>query len=252
MHSTAVSNSGILAIGAPVFDAQANQEQVAKLRSSGGGCSAWKDLHFDPLPASRREIEEVSSVWQHSGGEYPVLRYSGADATRNAFLREASGKHQLHIATHAYFIPQDCGDSNPLLRAGLAFSGANLSASGERQGIVTAQEIAGMDLSGTRWAVLSACNTGNGEVRDGEGVLGLQRAFRLAGVETIVMSLWSVDDESTREFMRQLYALRLQHRASTADAIRAGTRQQLQTRRAAGKSTHPFYWAAFIASGNWQ
>jgi CHAT domain-containing protein len=109
-----------------------------------------------------------------------------------------------------------------------------------------------MDLNGVDWAVLSACNTGNGELRDGEGVLGLERAFRVAGAHSVVMSLWSVEDDLTRQFMHELYLQRLGLHASTADAVWNAERKILLARRAAGKSTHPWYWAGFVGTGGWQ
>jgi CHAT domain-containing protein len=109
-----------------------------------------------------------------------------------------------------------------------------------------------MDLNGVDWAVLSACNTGNGELQDGEGVLGLERAFRVAGARSVVMSLWPVDDTFSRQFMHELYLQRLSLHASTADAVWNADRKLLLARRAAGQSTHPWYWAGFLASGGWQ
>ena len=144
---------------------------------------------------------------------------------------------------------------NPLLISGLAFAGANRARSrGTEQdtGILTAEEIVSMDLQGVEWAVLSACDTGLGEIRAGEGVFGLRRAFQIAGVRTIIMSLWPVEDQSTRTWMRALYAERFQKGASTADAVHNAGLQVLQARRARRQSTHPFYWAAFVAAGDWR
>jgi CHAT domain-containing protein len=87
---------------------------------------------------------------------------------------------------------------------------------------------------------------------DGEGVLGLERAFRVAGAHSVVMALWPVDDAVTRQYMHELYEERLARRASTADAIWNSSRKLLLDRRAAGKSTNPWYWAGFIASGDWE
>jgi CHAT domain-containing protein len=121
----------------------------------------------------------------------------------------------------------------------------------EEDGVLTAEEIATLDLSGVEWAVLSACDTGVGEVRAGEGVLGLRRAFQLAGARTLIMSLWSVEDESAREWMRALYEGRLTDGLSTADAVRHASLAVLNARRQRGETTHPFYWAAFVAAGDW-
>jgi CHAT domain-containing protein len=141
-----------------------------------------------------------------------------------------------------------------LLVSGLAFAGANRPAAGGRQadGILTAEEVAGLNLQGTEWAVLSACDTGLGEIRPNEGVFGLRRAFQIAGVRTIIMSLWSVEDASTRAWMRALYAARFEEHLSTADAVHRADVRMLQDRRRRGQTTHPFYWAAFVAAGDWR
>ncbi len=144
---------------------------------------------------------------------------------------------------------------NPLLLSGLALAGANGRAAAgpdEDDGILTAEEVASLDLTGVEWAVLSACDTGVGEIRAGEGVLGLRRAFQIAGARTVVMSLWSVEDQAARAWMRALYEGRFQSRLTTADAVHAATLSVLRERRAKGQSTHPFFWAAFVAAGDWR
>jgi CHAT domain-containing protein len=100
--------------------------------------------------------------------------------------------------------------------------------------------------------VLSACDTGVGEVTTGEGVLGLRRAFRVAGAKTLIMSLWSVDDEATRRWMRALYENRFGRHLDSAASARAAELEMIRARRAAGESTHPFYWASFVAVGDWR
>jgi len=131
----------------------------------------------------------------------------------------------LHLATHGFFLdacdpaasatsPRSSGPiENPLLLSGLALAGAN---DGKRpdDGILTAEEIVSLNLGGLEWAVLSACDTGLGEIRAGEGVFGLRRAFQLAGAHTVIMSLWPVDDNSTRLWMQELYRARFFARRS--------------------------------------
>ena len=114
---------------------------------------------------------------------------------------------------------------------------------------------AGVDgdaVSGVDWAVLSACDSGVGESISGEGVFGFRRAFRVAGARTVIMSLWPVDDESTRDWMEVLYHHRFTEASSTIDAVHQASLDLLNQRRAAGLSTHPFYWAGFVAAGDWQ
>jgi len=119
-------------------------------------------------------------------------------------------------------------------------------------GILSAQEIASLDLQGVQWTVLSACNTGLGDVRAGEGVLGLRRAFQVAGCRTVVMSLWPVLDEQARDWMRALYEAKFTRRLDTAEAVRRASRELLARQRMRGASTHPFLWAGFIAAGDWR
>jgi CHAT domain-containing protein/tetratricopeptide (TPR) repeat protein len=144
---------------------------------------------------------------------------------------------------------------NPLTLSGLAFANANSHAAttrGEDDGVLTAEEVAALDLQGVEWVVLSACDTGLGPIRAREGVLGLRRAFEVAGARTVIMSLWSVEDRTTRLWMRELYRSRLRGRRDTIDSMSAANRAMLQARRAAGATTHPYYWAGFVATGDWR
>jgi CHAT domain-containing protein len=184
----------------------------------------------------------------------------GAEASEGA-LKRAPAPRVVHMATHGFFLADlpapDEGERglelgsggkmvNPLLRSGLALAGANVRRTGGEDGILTAMEVAGLDLWGTKLVVLSACQTGVGEVRTGDGVYGLRRALVLAGSESQVMSLWSVADRATRDLMVAYYA-RLERGEGRSAALRAVQLRML--RRAATR--HPFFWAAFIQSGAW-
>jgi CHAT domain-containing protein len=188
----------------------------------------------------------------------------------------AVGRQVVHLATHGFFLGAPCIvapartrgvgglvnstrpaaaiDDNPLVAAGLAFAGANGGAGRGAldAGILTAEEITSLNLHGTEWAVLSACDTGLGTIRAGEGVFGLRRAFQIAGVRTVIMSLWSVEDQAARSWMRFLYQARLQRHLDTADAVHDANLRALSARRSGGQSTHPFFWAAFVAAGDWR
>jgi len=200
---------------------------------------------------------------------------SGRSATEAALKHRAAGARVLHLATHGFFLGGRCGSplaqppdkgtlapaagpgdpGNPLLLAGFALAGANRrQAAGpdDEDGILTAEEIAALDLRGTEWAVLSGCDTGVGEVRAGEGVFGLRRAFQIAGARTVIMSLWRVNDEDTGRWMASVYEQRFGRGAGTMEAVRQATLEQLRRRRRAGSSTHPFYWGGFIAAGDWR
>jgi CHAT domain-containing protein len=141
------------------------------------------------------------------------------------------------------------GLENPLLRSGLALAGANtwlkkgeLPAEAE-DGILTAEDVSGLDLLATELVVLSACETGLGEIHFGEGVFGLRRAFVLAGAKTLVMSLWKVPDEQTRELMEDFYR-RILAGQPRAEAL---CEAQLEMKK---KYPDPFFWGAFICQGN--
>jgi CHAT domain-containing protein len=113
-------------------------------------------------------------------------------------------------------------------------------------GILTAMEAAGLNLWGTKLVTLSACDTGVGEVKNGEGVYGLRRAFVLAGAETLVMSLWPVSDRITRELMTRYYE-GLKQGQGRGEALRQMQLDMLKQK----ERQHPFYWASFIQSGEW-
>jgi CHAT domain-containing protein len=240
---------GLLAIGSPSFQLAENKLPPSQLRGATPTCEEFSKVEFPPLPGTAREVSDIGSAWQRWNPAESSQLVTGDDATRSRFIEDATHSRVLHIATHAFLLDKSCGNGNPLLHSGLVFAGGS---HGGAQSILTAQQIASLDLSGVDWAVLSACNTGNGELRDGEGVLGLQRAFRVAGARSVIMALWPVDDDATRQFMHELYAERLGAHATTADAVWNASRQLLLARRAAGKSTHPWYWAGIVGTGRWE
>jgi CHAT domain-containing protein len=201
--------------------------------------------YFAPLRGTALEAQRIKALLP---GATVLAR---EQATRLA-LSQLKAPRVLHIATHGFFIRDPQGRiANPLLRSGLALAGANLrsehGADGDgTEGILTALEASNLDLWGTKLVTLSACDTGVGEVRNGEGVYGLRRAFMLAGAETLVMSLWPVSDYVTRELMTDYYA-RLKRGLGRGDALRES---RLAMLKRAGRR-HPFYWASFIQSGEW-
>jgi CHAT domain-containing protein len=278
---------GKMASPADREDAQASPAAAGDaqptLRASRSTCRGFDEMRFEPLPATAQETQQVVELWraataQKDSGRNDLLHLTGAAATEAAFKRGAAGRLVLHLATHGFFLGGECvsaahrrgigglseveatppiqlGSMSPLLLSGLALAGANhrqSASASDEDGILTAEEIAGLDLSGVEWAVLSACDTGVGEIRAGEGVFGLRRAMQVAGVRTLIMSLWAVDDESTQHWMLGLYDGRLKQGLDTSHAVRAAGLSVLQKRREAGESTHPFYWGAFVAAGDWR
>jgi CHAT domain-containing protein/tetratricopeptide (TPR) repeat protein len=297
-EATPDHGQGLLALGGPDHDwspakeASGHAGGTASQAACGdsqsavrtrAACGDFDTLTFEPLPAAAKEVDDVAAAWQRARGSErapneQVVSLVGRQASEAAFKNRAPGRHVLHLATHGFFLGDDCvaragsrgigglsevrtrpsvelGSMSPLLLSGLALAGANRRAeatASEEDGVLTAEEIAGIDLYGIEWAVLSACDTGVGEVRAGEGVLGLRRAMRIAGVRTLIMSLWPVDDRSTREWMKALYGARLTRGMDTAASVRFAALDLLRRRRAKGEITHPFFWAAFVAAGDWR
>ncbi|HPF70806.1 MAG TPA: CHAT domain-containing tetratricopeptide repeat protein, partial [Candidatus Krumholzibacteria bacterium] len=167
----------------------------------------WADVTFSPLPATGYEAHTIADLWRRTGGA-PVDLLEGAAADEAAFKARAGGAAMIHLATHGVLLAGAADSTNPLLLAGVAFSGANLGApaggAGE-DGILTAYEAAGLDLSGARAVVLSACDTGQGRRVDREGIVGLQRGFARAGLPAVVLSLAAVDDAVAAAWMDAFY-----------------------------------------------
>jgi CHAT domain-containing protein len=228
---------------------------VERRRSVTSGATL-ADVYFAPLPGTEQEARSIQSLFPDAN----VV--TGAQATK-ATLKAANAPEILHIATHGFFLQDRLENSgnveskqtaasappaaqNPLLRAGLALTGANITKDGSEDGILTGLEASGLNLWGTKLVTLSACETGIGTVRDGEGVYGLRRAFFLAGTETLVMSLWEVSDQVTREMMTSYYS-GLTRGLGRGEALRQAQLEMLKRK----DRRHPFYWASFIQAGEW-
>lgn len=208
--------------------------------------------YFAPLRGTALEAEAIRKL-------IPEAKVRASAEASESAIKSVQAPRILHIATHGFFIgdPQPAGPNadrastsvspSPLLRSGLALVGANNRQAGEEEdGLLTGLEASGLDLHGTKLVVLSACDTGVGEVRVGEGVFGLRRAFTLAGAESLVMSLWPVSDQVTRELMVSYYK-NVSQGLGRGEALR---RAKLDMIRRPNRS-HPFYWASFIQSGEW-
>src|SRR5437867_4236956 len=256
------------------------RDATERVRSAARGsrvpCSDHLALQFGTLPRTRIEVEEISDLWvRHAAagdGEGHPLLLTGRRAGEKALKSEAPGRRVVHLATHGFLAGDSCLSSgaeaqiplpgcaptgvSPLVLSGLALAGANrrgdpAGVGDGEDGILTAEEVAALDLSGVEWVVLSACETGVGAPGKWEGILGLRRAFQIAGARTLIMSLWRVRDEPAREWMSRLYETRLSG-ASTVDAVHRASLAILQSRRSSSGSTHPFDWGAFVAAGDWR
>ena len=255
----APAGTELLAVANPAFENGTGTPPVASHRGAHPSCADFASVQFGSLPGSLEEVHTILQIWNSRGWQGREL--SGKAATETAVKQNVAGKRVVHFATHGFFLdgacPLSAGGSldNPLLRSGLALAGANQrksAANGQEDGILTAEEVASLDLTGTEWVVLSGCDTGVGDPKTGEGVLGLRRAFQEAGARTLIASLWPVDDQEARQWMASLYRARFVRGRGTAESIREADLEQLRARRAAGKSGHPFYWAGFLAVGDWR
>lgn len=218
------------------------------------------NISFSTLPGTAEEAQAIAPLLPN-----PTLLLE-ENATENA-IKQVHQPSILHIATHGFFLqdlPQSPPDleltssfnelppaaslqENPLERSGLAFAGANQRQSGQRNGILTAMEASGLDLRGTQLVVLSACDTGVGQVATGEGVYGLRRSLTIAGAESQSMSLWQVEDNSTKDLMIAYYQ-NLRAGQGRSEALRQA---QLAMINSKDNDYRPYHWAAFINSGNW-
>ncbi len=209
------------------------------------------------LQGTEDEIERINFILQKNKLE--VVKFSGNEATEESIksLCKRNSPDIIHIATHGFFFnePRETQESsaqnpfkkssNPLFRSGLIFAGANWVWSGGREiegienGILTAYEVSNMDLQNTELVVLSACETGLGDIKGGEGVYGLQRAFKVAGAKTIIMSLWKVPDKETVELMELFYSNWIEKKMTKHEAFS-------QAQREMRKKYLPYYWAAFV------
>jgi CHAT domain-containing protein len=217
---------------------------------------------LDPLPGTQKEIESIGALLQKQG--WKVETYTQQNALEEV-IKSVRNPEVLHIATHGFFEPdQVVGQSDqvsdeppsledPMLRSGLYFAGANRTLAKAAKtdledGVMTAFESTGLNLQGTELVVLSACETGMGHIRSGEGVFGLQRAMQEAGANAVLMSMWSVPDKETQELITMFYAKWLSGR-SKHEALHEAQLELRKETIAKWGDDRPHYWAAFVLVG---
>jgi CHAT domain-containing protein len=287
---------GVLVVGNVEFGNAEDPPRTAFTVPTHTGTFPWR-----PLPGTKSEITSIEQIMQERKVRTTLL--TGNEATEDNFLRVAPRFRVLHIATHGYYAPEQnrpvgatapasiqallnrprVAGWHPDLLAGLVFAGANHPRGLlEADGIATAMEIASLDLRTVKLAVLSACETALGQSTSSEGVVSLQRAFAVAGVDNVVSSVWAVDDRATALLMQEFYRRLFSDKETTPSvALRDAQLWMLKSGRQAirdsakeaialGDETRgleeivdeldavkdgrlpPYYWAGFVLSGDWK
>jgi tetratricopeptide (TPR) repeat protein/CHAT domain-containing protein len=273
-------NQKVILVGNPSFDNFAytippdptvQNQDIPKTRSAD-----YKKLSFGSLPGTKHEVDTIGRILKNV--EHVIYANEKANELN---IKSISSPWILHIATHGFFLGNKSPDksvssnrgfsivpltqaalspnstidiNNPLFSSGLALAGANkflqdgIGKNGD-DGLLVAMEVLGMNLTNTDLVVLSACNTGIGEVKRGHGVFGLRRSFQQAGAKSLVMSLWQIPDEETKDLMVEFYQ-RLYDGHSKLNALHEASLSVMKSARDKYKSTHPFYWSGFILIGD--
>lgn len=216
---------------------------------------------ISPLPGTKVEVDNIEKIMKTAGFQTQKLT---AEQAQEAKVKAVEKPRILHVATHGYFLadPVSTGNNkvfgidldkareNSLLKGGILLANAEGALEGENarqrqnqdNGVLTAFEVSTMRLEGTEMVIMSACETGQGDVKAGEGVYGLQRAFQIAGAKAVIMSLWTVSDQATQELMSLFYKNYVQ----TKDKVKAFKQAQQQLKL---KFKEPYYWGAFVMVG---
>jgi CHAT domain-containing protein/Tfp pilus assembly protein PilF len=271
LQTTEQSRDQVTIVADPRFNlrnAAPIERPVTKTTDTGERSIDFANLNYSPLAGTAAEAKAIGNLLLRS------RLWLQTEATE-ARLKSVNGPRILHVATHGFFFSDQSQPvmtlgrqllrletdasppENPMLRSGLILAGVNQKQSGAGEdGVLTALEAAGLNLFGTKLVVLSACESGLGDVQNSTGVYGLRRALVLAGSETQVISLWKVSDVATRDLMIAYYT-RLQAGEGRIAAMREVQLSMLsgnpmaQAEDAKSDWRHPYYWAAFIPSGAW-
>jgi tetratricopeptide (TPR) repeat protein/CHAT domain-containing protein len=276
----------LLVVGNVSFDREESPPERAREDGSDLDESVSQELtrafqgRWRPLPGTKHEMEAVLGAWKRSDPteSSAVTMLEGAAATESALKEAFTGRRYVHLATHGFFEPSglhswweaaeqpDGGPRRmpeelrrvtglmPGLLSGLVCAGANARDTETRDdGYLTAEEVTWLDLSHCDLVALSACETGLGTQRGGEGMASVQHAFALAGARTVVSSLWNVEDDSAARLMQSFYENLWVRNEGAGDALRHAQRVALeQSRSEHGGDGRPYTWGAFVLSGDWR
>lgn len=290
LEDSPITQGEALLVGGVSFEAAsptvvASAESVSRSRGYRIPSGSATRGSWGALPGTRQEILQIKPLWN---GTAHIL--SGEEATKSALIQALRTSRFVHLATHGFFsnepvdsmlairgqistlngLPLRRGNQelpdlmplaetlvarNPLVLSGVVLAGANSNAG---EGLLTAEELVDLDLSGVELVTLSACETGLGATAGGEGVFGLQRAFTLAGARSSLASLWKVDDAATTILMTEFYRNLWEKKMSRAESLRAAQVRMLRGEldlpgwKDRSRRVPPYYWAPFILSGDWR
>jgi CHAT domain-containing protein len=239
LNKEKITLNSVLLLGRPNYAMRDSLDITNKDTDLNRAVSRFFRSGVNDLPGTEEEVTKIADYLAENKIENKVLLWDNAT---EELLKEADSKHVIHIATHGFF-DTDIQGRNPMMRSGLLLAGVSkIGNNSKEDGILTAYEASNLDLNNTSLVVLSACETGLGEIKSGEGVYGLQRAFEVAGVNAILMSMWKVNDQTTQELMVLFYQ-ELIRTKSVPDSFRNA---QLKIRE---KYSEPLYWGAFKLIG---
>lgn len=273
--------ASILTLGAVDYDAPEGEPVASELlAASSSPLRGGLQPYWLPLPDTGREAEGIGHLArQFLGSQVDIVALSGAKATEELLEASLPGRQVLHLATHGFFQPAGltslwtqaqegsapeeaelererrlASGHFPALLSGLVLAGANQPPrEGREDGFLTADEIAWLDLRACQLVVLSACETGLGAARAGEGMASLRRAFHQAGARTAVSSLWRVRDHETMELMTDFYRRLWKERLGPLEALRGAQLEMLRRNRARYRGEgRPSTWGGFVLSGDWR
>ncbi len=268
----------LLAVGGVDYGSPAPSR--ADLQAGGEATERFGGRYWQPLPWTGPEVRSVSAMHQQQFGDVGQrMLMLGDEPSEDRLQAAMPGYEVLHLATHGFFDPsgnpglwEEAPDESgairyrlkpgmeqlvgrmPGLLSGLILSGANqrIPANAE-DGYLTAEEVLWLDLSRVRLAVLSACESGLGRARPGEGMIGLRRAFRLAGADTVISSLWEVNDVTTSRLMSDFYVQLWVHGLPVGAALRQAQLSMLKRNRLESSGHgRPSSWGAFVLAGSWR
>ncbi|TAF32676.1 MAG: CHAT domain-containing protein [Cytophagales bacterium] len=236
-------------LGYPIYDNQKflieDSVQRAEFADTTRAFANFQQISL--LPGTRREVESIQKILNENRYQTELLIEQSATEDN---IKKIKNPQILHLSTHGFFINSREPNTklNPMTRSGLLLTGVSDYTRAEEKpnsedGILTAQEAANLELDNTDLVVLSACETGLGDVKAGEGVFGLQRAFKVAGAKRIIMSLWKVDDVVTQKLMVEFYKQYAKH-GQTRLAFKEA---QIRIKK---EYPEPYYWGAFVMSGD--